>query len=550
MSSFFSSHRRPWLPVAAFLAITAPVLAMVQVPASSVTSVTASAASQGDGLLAVGQGASAGGLKVQPGTLVTPRGHLRSPTAPPETLLTESRQQLAEARQSAPAGQRPQVAAPLAPPAGQLSFEGLSIPSCCARPPDTHGAVGLSHFVEVTNSRGVGIFLKSTGAVQSTISLASFFGYTTQTIFDPRVVYDKVWNRWVVVADAFPESSTVQRLMVAVSTTSNPLGSYFRYRFDLPEPGADDFFDFPMAGMDQDAVIITGNVFDSLAGGYLRTRMLGIPKAALYNGRGFSVPYFNLGAVGTVAPPIVEDGNSSAFLLGWNASAPSVLRLWRATSLGRSDASVALQANVAIPAVGPPPAAQQPGTSGLLDSLDGRFQNNSSQIGNQLLNIHTINVNGFPTPKWYQVNTTTNTVPAGQSGLVLESSFSDDFNPAIVGSAIGGTAANPIGRMFVTWNSTDANNPTTSLRHQVRVRGSGRLATDSTTIPAGANFAQASVPYNPTADVIERWGDYSAVSLDPVAVAGCPAGQRAWLVNERQVSSTRWGSRFGRMGFC
>ena len=27
------------------------------------------------------------------------------------------------------------------------------------------------------------------------VTLATFFGYTTETLFDPRVVYDSTWNR-------------------------------------------------------------------------------------------------------------------------------------------------------------------------------------------------------------------------------------------------------------------------------------------------------------------------------------------------------------------
>lgn len=54
-------------------------------------------------------------------------------------------------------------------------------------PPDTHGAVGLDYFVEVTNSH-VDVYQKSEGTRVKSVSLASFFGYTKQTLFDPRCV--------------------------------------------------------------------------------------------------------------------------------------------------------------------------------------------------------------------------------------------------------------------------------------------------------------------------------------------------------------------------
>src|ERR671935_6445 len=56
---------------------------------------------------------------------------------------------------------------PFGPPiSGLLTFPGEDIASCCFRPPDTHGAVGLTQFVEVTNGEGVTVFAKSNGAKQ------------------------------------------------------------------------------------------------------------------------------------------------------------------------------------------------------------------------------------------------------------------------------------------------------------------------------------------------------------------------------------------------
>jgi hypothetical protein len=481
---------------------------------------------------------------------VTPRGHAvskdtRKPMGP---LSTESKEQLAAADRL-DHQKRPEVPSPgserLAPPVGQLGFEGNNQGTTGVRPPDTHGAAGLSHYVEVTNGAGIGVYNKSGGAKVLGVSFASFFGYTTTTIFDPRVVYDKKWNRFVIVAEAFPEpgNPSVQNVFIAVSQTSNPTGGFFRYRFDVPE--GTDFFDYPQLGLDQDSVIITGNIFNASGTSYLRSRAFGLAKADIYNGRGTGFPYFNLGTPGTVAPPIVEDNNANAFLAAASVSAPSVVRLFRASGLGRSNASIAAPVNVAVPTFAAPPDARQPGSTDRLDTLNARFQNASTQIGNQLLNIHTIATGSFPTPKWYQINTSTNAVTT--SGFVFEAGDSDDFNPAVVGSSVGGTSTNPIGRMFFTWSATDA---VGSNLHQASVKGSGRLAADSTTTTGGSTFAQASVAYNPSTSSVERWGDYSAVTIDPVAVSGCPVGQRAWLVNERQSSSTLWGSRIGRLGFC
>jgi hypothetical protein len=129
-----------------------------------------------------------------------------------------------------PATGRPEAFAPLAPPALKLSIEGVNQGTAGGSfPPDSEGSTGINHFVEITNSH-VDIFLKSNGARVKSVSLASFLGYFTQGVFDPRVIYDSTWNRWVITADAFAESSTVQRFFIAISTTSDPTGSFLIYR--------------------------------------------------------------------------------------------------------------------------------------------------------------------------------------------------------------------------------------------------------------------------------------------------------------------------------
>lgn len=124
------------------------------------------------------------------------------------------------------------------------------------RPPDTHGAAGTTQFVEVTNSSFTVFSKSSTCPVAlKNVSLNSFFGYNLQTIFDPRVVYDTTWNRWIVSAEAFPESATVQRHFIGVSLTSDATGAFFIYNIDVDVQNDGDFWDYPQLGINQDAII-------------------------------------------------------------------------------------------------------------------------------------------------------------------------------------------------------------------------------------------------------------------------------------------------------
>ena len=104
---------------------------------------------------------------------------------------------------------QPEVSPPVVPfvPFAPPTLKGVNVDgieqSCDCSPPDTHGAAGRVFFVEVTNSE-VYFFNKSDGSVASVSSLASLFGYYTKPLFDPRVVYDPMWQRFVITAVAFP----------------------------------------------------------------------------------------------------------------------------------------------------------------------------------------------------------------------------------------------------------------------------------------------------------------------------------------------------------
>ena len=353
-------------------------------------------------------------------------------------------------------------------------------------------------------------------------TLATFFGYTAETLFDPRVVYDSTWNRWIVTAVASQESSTVQRLFIAVSTTADPTGSFFMYNLNVTF-FTGDFFDFPQLGMDQDAVLFTANIFNGTTSH--GADFFSVAKARLYNGLGFSVPVFT-GLVGTLAPPIVLDQNSSTFLI---AAPPSGTTFSKYTALNTSKGTTLTgPVSITVPSYSVPPDAHQPGTTKLLDTSDSRFVNASTQSGNDLWQTHTIALGGFPAPKFYRLNTSTNTV--SQSGFYFASATSDDFNASI--------AANNAGNCFVTWTSTDA-----SVGRNAQVRLSGKLSADAG-IAAGPNAFTSPTFYNASGDNPELWGAYSAVTTDPLNAAD------AWLVNETvTASSAIWGSRIVHFGF-
>lgn len=287
--------------------------------------------------------------------------------------------------------------APAAPPTIiTANFNGAS-DTDGLRPPDTHGAVGHTHFVETTNSH-INIWNKLPLPIPNkvkSVSQAIFFNYFTTTLFDACVVYDSVWQRWIITSDARPESSTLQRFFIAISKTSNPTGGFFVYNFNVAL-NAGEFFDFPQVGFDQDAVIITANIFNS-NDVFLGADAFAVAKARLYNGLGFSVPRF-LRLVGTLAPPVVLDQSANAFLL---AAWPSGSTLTKYTLTNASNAFQAslVASSVTVPSYTVPPDGRQFGTRVKLDTSDSRFVNNSTQNGNDLWQTHTVALGWLPGSK-------------------------------------------------------------------------------------------------------------------------------------------------------
>src|SRR6267154_3371675 len=112
-----------------------------------------------------------------------------------------------------------------------ISFDGNSN-LCGCSPPDPNGAVGPNHVVTMSNVH-FQIFDKSGNSLfgpAANNTLWSGFGAPCQTenAGDPVVLYDQLADRWLLTQYT---SSGVGGFFecVALSQTSDPTGSYFRY---------------------------------------------------------------------------------------------------------------------------------------------------------------------------------------------------------------------------------------------------------------------------------------------------------------------------------
>ena len=433
--------------------------------------------------------------------------------------------QKAAAAAAAPRGRAPaEVLAPsvLAPTLQFINFEGLGPPTSLA-PSDSHGAVGHIQYVEVVNTT-IRVYTKGNPAVSqptvvTTSTLQAFFG-TSETLFDPRAIYDPNWQRWIVLATRHSTSVSDPSAFfeLAVSQTNDASGSWCIAQIGLGgTPG--QWLDYPQLGQDQDGIIVTGNLFSG-ADAFIAARLISLSKARLFNCLSFSFPVFG-GLVGTLAPPIVRDGNPAATLLAANGG---TVQKYSLTSSSRAPATLTGPVAITGPAAWTvPPDAPQLGTTTLLDTLDGRFVNASTQVGNEVWNTHTVNNGGIAGVRWYRIDHVTNAVV--QQGIIPGGS-NYLFNASI--------AVNDALNAFMTYSMSSA-----ALRPQVRYTGKLSAAVS---IPFGTSLVSS--PNVFTGVTVARWGDYSAVSIDPSDTT------KAWIVNQYVggASQFNWRTRIARIG--
>lgn len=142
-----------------------------------------------------------------------------------------------------------------------------------ASPPDPSGAAGPAHYVQAVNLRYI-VYNKTGTTLAGPVNLSSLWAGSTND-GDPIVMYDKYADRWFI-----QQFNGNDKILVAVSTSSNPASSYYTYTF-VVDPG--NFPDYPKFSIWADGYYCTANlnapqklaVFD-------RTKMLaGNPTAGM-----------------------------------------------------------------------------------------------------------------------------------------------------------------------------------------------------------------------------------------------------------------------------
>ncbi len=169
------------------------------------------------------------------------------------------------------------VLSPQAMPGPALSFNGILSADLLtgfgttSMPPDTVGDVGPNHYVQATNFGVFRIFNKSGAALTATANISTLFaglpaGDTcrTRNDGDPVVNYDPMADRWVI-SQFYSVAPFGQ--CIAVSQTSDPTGAWYAY--DFPSPNG-NFADYPHWGVWTDGYYLSTHEFNAAGTAYIQ----------------------------------------------------------------------------------------------------------------------------------------------------------------------------------------------------------------------------------------------------------------------------------------
>lgn len=127
-----------------------------------------------------------------------------------------------------------------------VNIEGLTNGS---NPQDPTGAIGSNYYLQAINATEIGIFQKNGTLVQSFSGNTLWNPIGESSLGDPIILFDQAADRWLITEFADPAN-----LLVAMSETNDPRGSYFVYSFATP-----DFPDYPKYAIWSDSYTVTTN---------------------------------------------------------------------------------------------------------------------------------------------------------------------------------------------------------------------------------------------------------------------------------------------------
>ncbi len=446
-------------------------------------------------------------------------------------------------------------------PSPLAGFEGVSNLSNRV-PPDTVGDVGPKHYVQWVNL-SLAIWDKTgkllLGPVSGRTLWAGFGGICeTHDNGDPIVLYDPLADRWLASQLAFDWPGNFHQC-IAVSQTGDPTGAWHRYDFPWSQTILNDY---PKFAVWPDAYYMAVNQFDAATQGWRGQAAAAFERDRMLAGQPARMVVFDLYAVnpalGGQLPadldgPIPPPAGSPAWFAevdddawGWPSDRLQLSRFhvdWADTSLSTFGADGNPDAVIDLTAAGlsfnadlcgyaaaciPLPGGSR--VDAIADRLMSRLAYRNFVAHESLTVNHTVDVDGLDHAgvRWYELRGLDGPAPfVAQAGTVapdadhrwMGSVAADGAGDIALGYSVAGAATFP----SVRYAGRLASDPPGTMPHPEGTLASG-----------GGSQAGAA-----------RWGDYSALSVDPAD--DCTF----WYTQEYYASSSPygWRTRIGAFKF-
>ncbi len=411
-------------------------------------------------------------------------------------------------------------------------------------PPDPDGDNGANHYIQAVNGNGTTIIIwdKEGNVVEGPMSLNVLWNqFGVNGLGDPIICYDQEYDRWILTE--FQANGNA--LLVAVSETPDPTGSYYSYRFPTQL-----FPDYPKFGLWHDALYVTTNegaspfipvyIIDreDLING-VETDMIRVPGLNKPNTNAF---VFNIATPaewdGTTPPP---DGaphyNVRMVDDAWGTGSADGIEIWEAyydkeePSNSRMEGPIKIDlapfdsdlcGNSIFNCIDQP----GPGTISALQHVifnQAQYRNFteyemmlmtfSIDVGDNIAGTRWVEVRKYPGGQWELYQEGTHSPTEGQSNL----------QPAV---AMDGS-----GNIGLAYSVVDPDSTYLGLRV------TGRLASDSL---GTMTYEETLIVEGGSDNPFQRWGDYTSLSVDPIDE------KTFWYTGEYMLGNGNWATKVAK----
>ena len=412
-----------------------------------------------------------------------------------------------------------------------LNFDGVGANGYA--PPDTNGSVGATQFFQITNVE-FAIYDKTSGNIllgpALIHSLWDGFGGDCDTNDggDPVVLWDKAAQRWVVSQ----LSGTYTNWCMAVSTSADATGTYYRYAFS----SGGNLDDYPKVGVWPDAYYRATNSFQN-GQNFIGANACALDRALMLTGGAANEICFQQNATVASLLPSDVDGNTAPpsgepnFFVELFDTSDLGLFQFHVDFTNPANSTFTGPTTIPVASFTEPTGIPQPAGGSTLDTLGDRlmFRLAYRNLGDHeaLVVNHAVVAGSVVGERWYEIRS-----PNGTPTLFQQGTFAPDSTYRWMGSVAMDLAGDIALGYSVSSSSVYPG-----------VRYTGRTVGD----PAGSMETEASIMEGSGVQNggLSRWGDYSSISVDPID--DCTF----WYTNEyiATTGSFNWSTRIASFKF-